>query len=233
MFSTIHQPRSTIYELFDQLMILSQGRTVYFGPARTAVDYFSRYNFHCGQFINPADYFSKYNESSKFIKHVFIFVYFLVDITIMNEGALKNESSNEHSLLVDPDSVEQGNNVNFPKLYSKSNLYDECKQIIKEETESFRKSPIQPSADVREYATSFVKQTWVVSKRTFIQMVRNPMVTYAQLGQTLFIALLVGTLYWQIENNQGSIQDRVGALFFVMTNQAFAMIASLNMCMYI
>ena len=151
----------------------------------------------------------------------------------MNEGALKNESSNEHSLLVDPDSVEQGNNTNFPKLYSKSNLYDECKQIIKEESENFKKATLKPSADVREYATSFFKQTWVVSKRTFVQMVRNPMVTYAQLGQTLFISLLVGTLYWQIENNQGSIQDRVGALFFVMTNQAFAMIASLNMCMYI
>ena len=59
------------------------------------------------------------------------------------------------------------------------------------------------------------------------------MVTFAQLGQTLFIALLVATLYWQIENNQGSIQDRVGVLFFVMTNQAFAMIISLHMCMYI
>ena len=228
LFSTIHQPRSTIYELFDQLMILSQGRTVYFGPASTAVDYFSRYNFHCGQFINPADYFSKYNESSKLL-NMYLFLY-LVDITIMNEELSKKESSR---LLVENNSVEQKNNVDFPKLYSKSNLNDECKQIIKEETENFKTNPINPSADVREYATSVFKQSWVVSKRTFLQIARDPMVTFAQLGQTLFIALLVATLYWQIENNQGSIQDRVGVLFFVMTNQAFAMIISLHMCMYI
>lgn len=57
--STIHQPRSTIYELFDQLMILSHGHTVYFGAAHTAVDYFAAAGFTCGQFINPADYFSR------------------------------------------------------------------------------------------------------------------------------------------------------------------------------
>ena len=58
------------------------------------------------------------------------------------------------------------------------------------------------------------------------------MTTYVQLIQTIFIALLVGSIYFQIGDDQGSIQDRVGALFFVMTNQAFSMIASLNLCEY-
>lgn len=37
---TIHQPRSSIYELFDKLMILHQGRAVFFGPANQATTYF-------------------------------------------------------------------------------------------------------------------------------------------------------------------------------------------------
>lgn len=53
--ATIHQPRSNIYELFDDLMLLAQGKVVYFGPANRAVEYFAGLGFHCPQHYNPAD----------------------------------------------------------------------------------------------------------------------------------------------------------------------------------
>lgn len=34
---TIHQPRSSIYALFDQLLLLSQGRIMYYGAAEVRV----------------------------------------------------------------------------------------------------------------------------------------------------------------------------------------------------
>jgi ABC-type multidrug transport system permease subunit len=40
--------------------------------------------------------------------------------------------------------------------------------------------------------------------------------------------LQVGTIYLQLGNDQASIQDRLGALFFMATNQAFGMLGSLN-----
>ena len=33
VFMSIHQPSSEVYDLFDQLLLLSKGRMVYFGPA--------------------------------------------------------------------------------------------------------------------------------------------------------------------------------------------------------
>jgi ABC-type multidrug transport system ATPase subunit len=42
---TIHQPRSSIYALFDQLLLLSQGKIVYYGDAKAATDYFNRQGF--------------------------------------------------------------------------------------------------------------------------------------------------------------------------------------------
>ena len=55
---SIHQPRSSIYQLFDQLVLLAEGRLVYGGPAgKSAVEYFSKLNFKCPDLYNPADYF--------------------------------------------------------------------------------------------------------------------------------------------------------------------------------
>lgn len=57
VISTIHQPNSDIYEIFDRLMLLAQGRVIYFNEAEKAVDYFSSIGFACPEMTNPADYF--------------------------------------------------------------------------------------------------------------------------------------------------------------------------------
>lgn len=38
---SIHQPRYSIYKMFDNLILLSQGSVVYHGPSPHALDYFS------------------------------------------------------------------------------------------------------------------------------------------------------------------------------------------------
>ncbi len=42
---------------FDRLMLLAQGRIIFFNEAKYAVDYFAKINFACPQLSNPADYF--------------------------------------------------------------------------------------------------------------------------------------------------------------------------------
>jgi len=54
---SIHQPSSEIYSMFNTLLILSQGRTVYYGAASDSVPYFSALGHDCPNFSNPADYF--------------------------------------------------------------------------------------------------------------------------------------------------------------------------------
>eukprot|EP01102_Stenamoeba_stenopodia_P013098 TRINITY_DN41_c0_g1_i1.p1 TRINITY_DN41_c0_g1~~TRINITY_DN41_c0_g1_i1.p1 ORF type:complete len:626 (-),score=152.04 TRINITY_DN41_c0_g1_i1:84-1961(-) len=54
---TIHQPRSDIFNMFDSLLLLGNGETVYFGPAAKATDYFANAGFPCPQYTNPADHF--------------------------------------------------------------------------------------------------------------------------------------------------------------------------------
>ena len=52
---TIHQPRSSIYALFDHLCLLSEGRLLYFGAAAGAAGYFAAAGHVCPPHHNPAE----------------------------------------------------------------------------------------------------------------------------------------------------------------------------------
>jgi len=57
ILSTIHQPNTETFELFDRLMLLARGKIIFFNQAHIAVDYFSSIGYQCPELINPADYF--------------------------------------------------------------------------------------------------------------------------------------------------------------------------------
>lgn len=55
--TVIHQPRSSIYDMFDKLLLLSESHAIYLGPARDACAYFEALGHICPEFFNPADFF--------------------------------------------------------------------------------------------------------------------------------------------------------------------------------
>ncbi|GMF17341.1 unnamed protein product [Phytophthora lilii] len=54
---TIHQPSSSVYEMLTNLVILSDGELVYFGPANAALTHFFSMGYVCPMYSNPAEYF--------------------------------------------------------------------------------------------------------------------------------------------------------------------------------
>ncbi len=85
---TIHQPRSNIVALFDQLVLLAKGRTVYSGPFAQCQPYFDNIGYPCPPGFNIAD--------------------FLVDLT-MHAGAPRSpESENGEINFGDRDGLKTG-----------------------------------------------------------------------------------------------------------------------------
>lgn len=76
---TIHQPRSNIVALFDHLVLLAKGRTVYSGPFSSCQNYFDRIGYPCPPGFNIADY--------------------LVDLTMHAETAHTSSDENAHTDL--------------------------------------------------------------------------------------------------------------------------------------
>ncbi|KAF5405001.1 hypothetical protein PHET_01539 [Paragonimus heterotremus] len=54
---SIHQPKYSIYRLFDRLTLISDGKMIYHGPSGQApIDYFSRLGYFLEGYNNPADF---------------------------------------------------------------------------------------------------------------------------------------------------------------------------------
>jgi ATP-binding cassette subfamily G (WHITE) protein 2 len=53
---SIHQPRYSIFKLFDTVMLMCKGKCVYQDSARHVVPHFVNYGYPCEPHDNPADY---------------------------------------------------------------------------------------------------------------------------------------------------------------------------------
>lgn len=54
---TIHQPSNEIFQMFDRLMLMLDGKIVYQGQASDATDYFeTHFGLKCLEYQNPAEF---------------------------------------------------------------------------------------------------------------------------------------------------------------------------------
>lgn len=51
-----HQPSSKIFSLFDDLLLLVEGKILHYGEAKEAVNYFNKVGYPCPDLVNPADF---------------------------------------------------------------------------------------------------------------------------------------------------------------------------------
>jgi ABC-type multidrug transport system ATPase subunit len=54
--TTIHRPRSEIWNLFDNFIVLSRGSPIYSGPTIDCIPWFNNQGLQLPQFVNPAEF---------------------------------------------------------------------------------------------------------------------------------------------------------------------------------
>ncbi|RXN11971.1 ATP-binding cassette sub-family G member 2-like protein [Labeo rohita] len=170
---SIHQPRYSIYRLFDSLTLLVGGRMVYHGPAQVALNYFSQIE--------------------------------------LDQEQLSLSLKGIEDRLVE----EYKNSINYKRTKS------ELKRIIKGQDYSTR-----PKSRTVTYSTSFCHQFHWVFKRTIKNLMLNPQTSVAQVGVMILLALVVGAIFFGVKENSSGIQNRMGALFFISSNQCFSTMSS-------
>ncbi|XP_041950067.1 broad substrate specificity ATP-binding cassette transporter ABCG2d [Alosa sapidissima] len=200
---SIHQPRYSIYRLFDSLTLLVSGKQVYHGPAQNALDYFANIGYACEAHNNPADFFLDIINGDS-------------TATIFNSGEFNFEEGSTSRQSIEDRLVEE---------YQNSSYARETKAELERITQGRDYRNVHMARTVT-YNNSFFHQLKWVLKRTFQNLMLNPQSSVAQLGVTIFLALIVGAIFFGVKDDQGGIQNRFGALFFITTNQCFSTLSA-------
>lgn len=196
---SIHQPRYSIYRLFDNLTLLVNGKQVYHGPAPDALNYFSDIGYTCEPHNNPADFF----------------------LDVINGDSTAVALNNMDKSDVSSQAIEE----KLVEEYKSCNYYRHTKAEL-EKIVSGRQSSTTVRSRTITYNTSFCTQFRWVLHRTFLNLALNPQTSVAQVLVTAFLALIVGALFFDAPFNSTGIQNRFGALFFITVNQCFSSLSS-------
>lgn len=72
-------------------------------------------------------------------------------------------------------------------------------------------------------------ETYYVAKRTLTSSVRNPQLFLSQIMISIVMGLLVGVVFFDLKKTtEPGVQDRFGTLFFIIMNQVFSSLSSLE-----
>ncbi|XP_027910762.1 ABC transporter G family member 21-like [Vigna unguiculata] len=184
--TTIHQPSSRLFWMFDKVVLLSDGYPIFTGQAGRAMDYFESVGFvPTLNFINPAD--------------------FLLDLA---NGIVVDVKEDEHlNHHEDQASIKQ-----FLVSSYKNNVYPLLKQEIQQnhrELASFSSRTFRSPEN--QWTTSWWEQVMVLLKRGLKER-RHESFSRLRIFQVLSVSILSGLLWWH--SDPLHIQDQVGLLFF-------------------
>ncbi|KAK6138315.1 hypothetical protein DH2020_027899 [Rehmannia glutinosa] len=191
VISSIHQPSSEVFALFDDLFLLSGGETVYFGEAKMAIKFFDEAGFPCPSRRNPSDHFLRCINSD----------FDLVTATLRGSQRLR-----ETQITSDP-------LINLATADIRSALIEKYKQ-----SEYARKArlKLQEVSIFQELEIEFIKgsqATWwkqlsTLTQRSFVNMSRDVGYYWSRIIVYIIVAISVGTLFYDVGTSYTAILGR-------------------------
>ncbi|XP_023551788.1 ABC transporter G family member 14-like [Cucurbita pepo subsp. pepo] len=189
--TTIHQPSSRLYHMFDKVVLLSEGSPIYYGAASTAMDYFSSIGFSTSITINPAD--------------------LLLDLANGIGPDSKYANDGGENMEQEQKGVKEALISAYDKNIS-STLKDELCSLDANNFTNYAKDASKRERRSREeWCTSWWYQFRVLLQRGLKER-RYDAFNKLRIFQVISVAILGGLLWWHTPTSH--IEDRIALLFF-------------------
>ncbi|CAN1750997.1 ABC transporter G family member 15 [Linum perenne] len=196
VISSIHQPSSEVFALFDELHLLSGGETVYSGEARMATEFFAQAGFPCPIRRNPSDHFLRSINSD------------FDQITLSLTGSKRVCKRNMlESLKYLPTAEIKAMLI---KEYRQSNYAVREKERIKEILAT--KGTVFKRRSKRQ--VTWCKQLSTLTWRSCTNMYRDLGYYWVRIGIYITLSICVGTIFFDLEKS-GSLLARGACSGFI------------------
>ncbi|KAG9154558.1 hypothetical protein Leryth_014992 [Lithospermum erythrorhizon] len=191
VITTIHQPSSRMFHMFDKVLLISEGHPVYYGKARDSIEYFSSLSFIPQINMNPAE--------------------FLLDLA----------TGHVHDISVPEDIRATRDTAGYEGVviaYLHNKYKTELEPKEKKENHQTANTPehLQSAIQIRkEWSISCCQQFLILFKRTYRERCRDYF-DKLRLLQSLGVAILLGLLWWKSSiATEAQLRDQVGLMFYV------------------
>ncbi|KAF8412582.1 hypothetical protein HHK36_000551 [Tetracentron sinense] len=189
--TTIHQPSSRLYHMFDKVVLLSEGCPIYHGPASAALDYFSSIGFSTSVSVNPADLLLDLANG------IGLDPKFPADQGDLGQGNIEQEQKSVREALI--------------SAYDKNIATRLKAELCSMDTGYGKDASARNTVKSEQWSTSWWQQFKVLLRRGLKER-RYEAFNRLRIFQVISVAVLAGLLWWH--SPASHIQDRIALLFF-------------------
>lgn len=198
---SLYQAGESLFNLADKVLLIDAGKCLYFGPAERAKQYFLDLGFECRDRWTTPD--------------------FLTSVTDEHE---RNVRSGWEQRI--PRSSQE-----FADAYRASAVYrdtladmDDFEASLKTRQEE-RERHTSQKTETKNYTLPFYKQVLACTSRQFLVMTGDRASLFGKWGGLVFQGLIVGSLFFNLQNTAAGAFPRGGALFFLLLFNALLALA--------
>ncbi|CAN4081448.1 unnamed protein product [Withania somnifera] len=188
IITSVHQPSSRVYQMFNSVLVLSEGRCLYFGRGSEAMTYFESVGFSPSFPMNPAD--------------------FLLDLAngvCQFDGVSEKEKPNVKQTL-----VSTYDNLLAPKV--KAACLDTTNTVANEALQTVTYMCSSSQRTCTSCVSNWFNQFSILLQRGLKER-RHETFNYLRVFQVIAASLLAGSMWWH--SDYRDIRDRLGLLFFI------------------
>ena len=202
----IYQAPQAAYDLFDKAIVLYKGREIFFGRADAAKEYFVNIGFHCPERQSTAD--------------------FLTSMTSPHERIVRPGFEDKAPRCPDEFEAVWRNSPGRKALLDEIAQYEQEHPIGGQDLANFQQSRKLQQSRFQHlssaYTLSYVQQIQLCLWRGFRRLKADPSLTLTQLFGNFVIALIVGSVFYNLDPTTNSFFSRGTLLFFALVMNALS-----------
>ncbi|KAJ5961268.1 CDR ABC transporter [Penicillium vulpinum] len=202
----IYQASQSAYDVFDKVTVLYEGRQIYFGRTGDAREFFTTMGFECPERQTTAD--------------------FLTSLTSPTERIVKRGFENIAPRTPDEFAAAWKNSAAYKELLKEIADYDQQYPIGGESFNQFvesRKAMQSKHQRVKSpYTLSVLQQVQICVTRGFQRLKGDYSLSISALIGNTIMALIIGSVFYQLEGDVTSFYSRGALLFFAVLLNSFS-----------
>ncbi|CAI7589433.1 hypothetical protein PCG10_001645 [Penicillium crustosum] len=203
---SLYQAPQEAYDLFDKVTVLYEGRQVFFGNTSEGRAYFEELGFECPERQTTPD--------------------FLTSMTSPKERLIRQGYEDKAPRTAMEFEERWKNSKQYQQLMLQIEAYEGKFSLGGEFLDEFKASRRAQQASSQRvkspYTLSYIQQTSLCLWRGWKRLLADPSLAYIQLGGNSIMALVLGSIFFNLHNDTNSFYGRGGLIFFALLLSAFA-----------